>query len=131
MKRTTLAVILAAALAAPVVFGQSQIPMEVNAFADQSVDFVADALASARRGSRVTIEPFTRDGGMSPLGEFLAATIATRLVESGNSRIVVVDEPARDAIVESDFVVRGRLFEADSAVLIVLQIIETETSETP
>jgi len=129
MKRNILAVILAAAVAAPVLFAQSQIPMEVNAFADQSVDFVADALASARRGTRVTIEPFTKDGGMSPLGEFLAVTIAIRLVESGNSRIVVVDRPARDAMVESDFVVRGRLFEAESAVLIVLQIIETETSE--
>ena len=83
----------------------TQLPMDVSAFADQTVEFIIEALneAAGGRGS-VSVEPFQMNEMMSPLGNLLAASISTRLANADLPRIRVV-EPG-----EEDYVVAGQIF---------------------
>ncbi|MDP6057182.1 MAG: pre-peptidase C-terminal domain-containing protein [Dehalococcoidia bacterium] len=119
-------------LASGVSAQETRLPADVSAFADQTVNFIIETLASAPRGSRVMIEPFSTTGIVSPLGELLAVSISTRLANDGPTRLTVVDLPAlmisEDQPPSVDYAVRGRLFQAEASIIIVLQVVELETS---
>ena len=133
MRRIAIVVLCLFLFLAPGAMAQeTRLPADVSAFADQTVDFIIETLASAPRGSRVMVEPFATTGIVYPLGELLAVSVSTRLANDGPTRLTVVDPPSvmisEDPPPRVDYAVRGRLFQAEASIIIVLQVVELETS---
>jgi hypothetical protein len=105
-------------------------PTDVGAFVDQAAQFVARTLAEVTTGaSRVAVTPFTANNVVSSLGELLALSISTRIANEDSPWISVVDRPGAEDRVRVDYIVTGRFFTTESALLVVVQIISYDDRE--
>lgn len=109
---------------------ETQLPTEVSVFTDQTVQFVLETLSSAPGGrASVAVAPFSTNGSVSPLGELLAVSVATRLVNAPASRLSVIDLETYTGALDVDYLVQGRVFPTETAVLAVVQILDGTTRE--